>query len=54
MKKFDSETTTAAPMSTTKKAAIGAGILAVVAGIGFVIGKRRAAKAQQQPQVTVV
>jgi hypothetical protein len=56
MKKFDSESSIEAPvgMSTTKKIIIGTGALLGAAGLGFVIGKRRAAKAQQQPQVVVV
>jgi hypothetical protein len=55
MKKFDSETTTEAPigMSTTKKVLIGTGALLGAAGIGFFVGKRRGAK-QAQPQVVVV
>ena len=51
MKKFNSDIS--APLSTTKKIGLGVVGVALVAGIGYAIGKRRANKAQQ-PQVTVV
>ena len=51
MKKFNSDIS--APLSTTKKIGLGVVGVAVIAGIGYAIGKRRAKQAQQ-PQVTVV